>query len=72
MANIRPVHYLLVYIACMYFIAIMNVLQVILWAIVPGFVPSLVVAFCGMGIFLLNMYVEHQINKNNIELEDLL
>lgn len=68
----RPVHYLLIYIACVYFVGIVNILQVVLWAIVPNYVPSLFVALCGVVMFLLNGYVEHQISKNNIQLEDLL
>lgn len=50
----------------------MNILQVILWAMIPGFVPSVIVAICGMLMFLLNSYVEYKIDKNNITLEDLL
>jgi len=68
----RPVHYLLVYIACMYLIAIINILQVVAWVIIPRFEPSIFVAICGTIMFLLNAYVEHLINKNNIVLEDLL
>ena len=68
----RPVHYLLIYIACMYLIAIINILQVVAWVVIPRFEPSIFVALCGTIMFVANAYVEHLISKNNIELEDLL
>jgi len=56
----------------MYLIYTFNIFQVVLWMIIPGFVPSTIIAFCGVVMYFLNAWVEWQIDRNNIGLEDLL
>lgn len=68
----RPIHYLVIFIFCAYFVYLANLTQAFIWFFYPDMIPSTFVAMCGVLMYLLTMYLESIFTEHDTTFEDLI